>query len=162
MAEFIEEVLKQQYDHKTDLALITGDFNVLRWPFPKSYETQLLASHPHYSEIISNLNSEYENVLKKEIEDRLGERFTVNDLHNTRKEQLVTYADTRTDSKTGKEVPCETKLSLPHELGSRQTLDYIIELQPQTQTKRPLSLLVDTFQQEKFLVSDLLSRGVIK
>lgn len=60
-------MLQEEFRDNSDLAIITGDFNVLRYPFPASFETRLVEANPDLKAIIDKVNSEYEDVLLKTL-----------------------------------------------------------------------------------------------
>mgnify|MGYP000950468032 CR=1 FL=1 len=45
MAEFAQEVMAETCS-PSDLVLITGDFNVLRYPYPESFHSKILGTNP--------------------------------------------------------------------------------------------------------------------
>ena len=53
LAEFIADMLEDQYDHELDLAIVTGDFNILRYGFGQLWKEKVLKAFPTFEEILS-------------------------------------------------------------------------------------------------------------
>jgi len=63
LSRFSAEVLEQEFNEKTDIAMITGDFNILRDPLPEVMVNRIVKSNKAFEPMISELNSEVDTAL---------------------------------------------------------------------------------------------------
>ena len=57
------------------------------------------------------INTEYQDVLLKNLTSNVGEKFLIIDTLDFLGGQFCTYADSKFDEKTGEEIPTETVLT---------------------------------------------------
>ena len=69
IATFAKEVLEYTYDQKNDLALVTGDFNILRNPLCEEFQKKLIKSNQDFEKCIPKLGEEYNNSLLKSFQE---------------------------------------------------------------------------------------------
>ena len=65
------------YDQKNDLALATGDFNILGNPMCEEFQERLIQSSPKFEDCIPELNQEYEACLLKSLVTELTENSEI-------------------------------------------------------------------------------------
>lgn len=65
MTEFVSEILEQEYDPDTDLNLLIGDFNVLRFPIWDKFYDKRIKANANWKANLDELNIEYDSVLVK-------------------------------------------------------------------------------------------------
>ena len=130
LSKFISEVLNLTFNHKTDQALVTGDFNIIRNKYPQEFYDKLVKINgKQFEQCLIKLNNEYNDVLLKNLIKTNQNKFEIEDLWNQIEEKKqITYGDVVVNNKTKKEEPAEKILSLPIEYCSKQVLDYIFHL----------------------------------
>jgi endonuclease/exonuclease/phosphatase family metal-dependent hydrolase len=162
---FMQECLAKHGWKENEMCLLVGDLNVdARNPFIESDKVKKYPQYKLYSHLgDKELFNEYEAmmcILSDNHNDSLEDL-----LHKTYGEHPITYGDTYMDD--NKEMkPIETVLTLPDDLCSNQSLDYIFQYTPRAQkpkdqvnpdeqsTKRKLNVVEASARVEKFFVED--------
>lgn len=61
--------MEQEHNPKSDLSLLTGDFNVLRHPLWEGFYNKKVAQNPAFKEPLDEANTEYGSTLLKILKD---------------------------------------------------------------------------------------------
>ena len=129
MSEFASDVLNETYDQKNDLAIMTGDMNILRTKMAKVFEDRLLNSNPDFKDRIEGLSNEYQDSLICSLDKFLSKNdIKFKALNLIQDENYVTYGDCKKDMKTGQLIPLDTVLTHEIEFCSQQGLDYLFHI----------------------------------
>lgn len=126
MFQFIQEVVQNEYNPKTDIIFSTGDYNIQYCPMVDHFKNVLLSLDKNFQKGIDLLDNEYEDVLQKymsiyfDSDHRVNHPLVAKDLVKLELgSDLVTFGDVGIDKKTGKEYPLETYLTPELELMSK-------------------------------------------
>lgn len=170
--------MQTQYSVTEDIALVCGDFNISRYPVYEPFYKSLVETDAGFAPLLEQVSNEYNDVLIKKFEEVFStERETRFKLRNIvdecypKEREIVSYADTYIDKKTGKEMPMETYMTnSPVEWGSRQLVDYMFIpevfdraglLSHKKEQNGSIRLKENSVSVEKFLVPDLIKAQLI-
>lgn len=115
---FVQEILSSdEFNSSTDISLLTGDFNILKFPLKPNFCNTIIKTNKNFDEVINSLNSEYNDIIvynfRKNIKD-----FDFVDFADFYSNEAVTYGDSKFDA-NGKEIPLDPVLTAEIEHLSR-------------------------------------------